>query len=149
MAEACEFARAVAGAVLARMAADGGPRWTVLDASPSEGSSTPPTAPSGVVHVRITAGSAPSSPDVVAVYFTTGVPGADAVVATASQLQDHAIEATGGTPLPACPGHGHPLTARVLDGDAYWVCPHEPAHHRDRILPLAVDAPAAQRGRAH
>ena len=58
----------------------------------------------------------------------------DAIVATASQLQDHAIEATGGSALPACPGHPHPLSARVLDGIAQWVCPKDPTHHREPVL---------------
>lgn len=108
----------------------------VLDASPGEEPDAPPTALSEVVHVRITVGSAPGAPDVVGVYSAAGVPRADAIVATASQVQDHAIEATGGTALPACPGHAHPLAARVIDGAAHRVRPQEPTHHRERILPL-------------
>jgi hypothetical protein len=23
---------------------------------------------------------------------------------------------------PGCPGHGHPATARLIDGDAWWTC---------------------------
>ncbi|OLT00093.1 hypothetical protein BJF90_07320 [Pseudonocardia sp. CNS-004] len=68
-------------------------------------------------------------------YFTTGALKADAVAATADQLQDHAIEATGGAALPARPGHAHPLSARVLDGVAHWVCPQDPPHHWEPILP--------------
>lgn len=132
-----EFAHEVSSAVLNRMTADGGPRWTVLGVTPTDERSEPPTDPSAVFHLRIMVGSATSSPDVVAVYFTAGVPRVDAIVATASQLQDHAIEATGGTPLPACPGHAHPLSARVLDGAAQWVCPTDPTHHREQILRTA------------
>jgi hypothetical protein len=128
-----EFARDVASAVLTRMGADSGPPWTVLDVVPTEEKSDPPTDPSAVFHIRITVGDQPGASDVVAVYFTAGVPRVDAIVTTASQLQDHAIEATGGSALPACPGHPHPLSARVLDDIAQWVCPKDPAHHREPI----------------
>ena len=130
-----EFAPAVASAVLSRMAADGGPPWTVLAVVPSEEITAPPTDPSGIFHIRITVGSQHGASDVVGVYFTAGAPREDAIVATASQLQDHAIEATGGSALPACPGHPHPLSARVLDGIAQWVCPKDPTHHTGPVLP--------------
>jgi hypothetical protein len=128
-----EFARDVASAVLTRMGVDSGPPWTVLNVVATAEKSDPPTDPSGVFHIRITVGGQPEASDVVAVYFTAGVPRVDAIVATASQLQDHAIEATGGSALPACPGHSHPLSARVLYDMAQWVCPKDPAHHREPI----------------
>jgi hypothetical protein len=130
-----EFARDVASAVLTRMVADSGPSWTVLAVVPTEEATDPPTDPSGVFHIRITVGGQPGTSDAVAVYFTAGVPKVDAIVATAGQLQDHAIEVTGGAALPACPRHSHPLSARVLDGIAQWVCPKDSSHHREPILP--------------
>jgi hypothetical protein len=50
---------------------------------------------------------------------------ADAVALLADQMQDEVPENTHGTPVPPCPGsgHGHPLTADVVDGVACWVCP--------------------------
>jgi hypothetical protein len=123
------------------MVADSGPPWTVLDVVPTEETTDPPTDPSGVFHIRITVGGRPAASVVVAVYFTAGAPREDAIVATASQLQDHAIEATGGSALPACPVHPHPLSARVLDGVAQWVCPKGPTHHREPILPAGQRRP--------
>ncbi|SRR6266487_4824414 len=68
-------------------------------------------------------------------YFSLDVPEADAIVALASQIQDHAIEMTWGLPVPPCPGHSHPLAPRVFDGVAVWECPEAPDHYRTRIYP--------------
>lgn len=130
MPDESELAHSVANAVLARMRVDGGPPWTVLAAA----AAAPRTDPSGVFHIRVSIGAGNDSSVTVAVYFTAGVPLEDAVVATASQLQDHAVEATGGMALPACPNHPHPLAPRVFDRTAQWVCPKGPDHHREPIL---------------
>jgi hypothetical protein len=50
---------------------------------------------------------------------------ADAVALLADRMQDEVLENTHGAPVPPCPGpgHGHPLTAEVVEGIACWVCP--------------------------
>jgi hypothetical protein len=70
----------------------------------------------------------------VAAYYTLGVPEADAIAALASQIQDHAMEASWGQPLPPCPDHAHPLEARVIDGVAVWECPRSHEHYRQAIV---------------
>jgi hypothetical protein len=129
-----DFAQDAAGEVLSRMIIDGGPHWVVLEVVRHEEVTSPPTDPSGVSHLRISLGEEPGGSETSAVYFTAGVPRQDAVVATASQIQDHAIEATHGSALPLCPGHHHPLGAGVRHGVAYWTCPKDPSHHSEPIL---------------
>jgi hypothetical protein len=48
---------------------------------------------------------------------------AEAVALLAEQLQDAVLEATGGTPVPPCPGHAHPAVPDVVEGTACWTCP--------------------------
>jgi hypothetical protein len=134
MDHAAHLARDVANQVLTRLGADGGPPWVVLEVVRNEESAGPPTDPNGVFHLRISLGPKGGGAETAAVYFTAGVPRETAVVATAGQLQDHAIEATHGTALPSCPGHSHPLDASVRDGIAQWVCPKDPAHHSEPVL---------------
>jgi hypothetical protein len=57
------------------------------------------------------------------VHFEAPLPEAEAVTLLAGQLQDAVLEETGGAPRPACPGHGHPAVAEVVDGVASWTCP--------------------------
>ncbi|MFJ4919539.1 hypothetical protein [Streptomyces sp. NPDC088725] len=61
----------------------------------------------------------------VSVRLTPDLSEAQAVVLLAEQLQDSVLESTHGAPAPACPGHGHPATARVIDGTASWSCPQD------------------------
>lgn len=70
-------------------------------------------------------------------YFALFVPEADAVAALASDLQDAVSESSGGwgCPVPQCPGHRHPLNVTVADRVAVWVCPRDPRHHREPVLP--------------
>jgi hypothetical protein len=128
----------VANGVLSRIAADGGPAWRVLEVVRSEERTPPYTDSAGVFHLRVTLGESPGGADNVAVYFTAGVPREEAIVATAGQIQDHAIEATHGSALPVCPGHRHPLQATVQDGQARWVCPRDPAYHSEPIVRAPV-----------
>jgi hypothetical protein len=134
MGQDADFAHDAAGEVLSRMIIDGGPSWVVLEVVRHEEVISPPTDPNGVSHLRISLGEEPGGAETVAVYFTTGVPRQDAVVATASQIQDHAIEAAHGSALPLCPGHRHPLHAGARHGVAYWTCPKDPSHHNEPIL---------------
>jgi hypothetical protein len=50
---------------------------------------------------------------------------ADLLVALAEGIQEHLPETETGwsEPRPRCPRHPHPLEPRVIEGDAYWVCP--------------------------
>jgi hypothetical protein len=105
----------------------------VLGVVRSEEVTSPTTDPNGVFHLRVSLGEEPGGVEAVAVYFTTGIPQAEAVVATASQIQDHAIEAVRGSPLPRCPGHAHPLQAGVRHGVAQWTCPTDLSHHSEPI----------------
>src|SRR2546421_3951123 len=68
-------------------------------------------------------------------FYSLVLPEPDAVAELASQIQDVAIEETGGQALPPCPGHPHPLSPHVVDGVAVWECPRDPARHREPILP--------------
>jgi hypothetical protein len=68
-------------------------------------------------------------------FYPLVVPEAEALAELASQIQDFAVEATWGEPLPPCPGHPHPLSAHVVDGVAVWECPRDADHHREPILP--------------
>ena len=69
---------------------------------------------------------------------------ADALVAIADLLQNDVnfwLPGAWGEALPACPGHPHPMNALVLDGEAWWVCPHSGerlariGEHRRRTRP--------------
>jgi hypothetical protein len=110
-----ERVRVVAQAILDRLA----PGWDILEVG------SPGTEVSVVV-----GGHGPP----VTAYFMTHLPEASAVAELASQLQDHVIEETWGEARPPCPGHPHPLSARVVDGVAVWECPRAPEHHREPIL---------------
>lgn len=74
-------------------------------------------------------------PDLQGAYFTVVAPREEAMAATATHIQDHVLEYTNGDPLPPCPEHRHPLQASVVDGVASRVCPTDPAHHVEPILP--------------
>ena len=76
----------------------------------------------------------------VGAHYPLHVPEAEAVAELASQIQDHAVEAESswGRALPPCPGHAHPLSARVFDGVAVWQCPVSPAHYRQPVVPFAA-----------
>ncbi len=67
------------------------------------------------------------------------LPEDQAIVATADQIQDHAIEATHGEAVPPCPSHQHPLAARSFNGVASWLCPLDPQHHHEPIMPDVGD----------
>jgi hypothetical protein len=48
------------------------------------------------------------------------------VLALADWLQEQVFPGTRddpGRPRPACPGHPHPATTDVVDGEAWWICP--------------------------
>lgn len=111
------------------------PGWAVLEAVRSEEVTAPPADPGGVLHVHIWLGEAPGGAKSVAVYFTAGVPREEAVVATASQIQDNVID---GSALPVCPGHRHPLHLGLLHGVARWTCTRDPARHSEPILRAAA-----------
>lgn len=65
----------------------------------------------------------------VEVCLSTWLGEAEAIAHLAGQMQDEVLENTYGVPVPPCPGpgHGHPLTAQVLDGVACWTCPLDTA----------------------
>jgi hypothetical protein len=72
----------------------------------------------------------------VSVDFSLNVPLADATRELAGQIQDHAVEATGGASIPPCPGHQHPSMPRLVNGVPQWVCPKQGADHYARgVLP--------------
>ena len=50
---------------------------------------------------------------------------AQIAVAVADGLQTAFIESASGwgEPRPPCPGHTHPMTAELVDGEAWWTCP--------------------------
>lgn len=103
--------------------------WRVIDVVESEDSVPPPRAGlSAATHFLITVGG--PDDNTLQAYFTDEVERPRADVATAEQLQDHAIELLGGAAVPPCPDHPHPLQAQVVDGVPMWVCPLDPGHHR-------------------
>ncbi len=115
--------------------------WVITDVSPAEETQwavpdevRPRSLPAPSVVAVTLADRDFTESSTVGAYFVPDLPTSEAVVALASQLQDHAIEATWAEPLPACPGHAHPLAAEILDGEAVWVCPVSPSHHRESIL---------------
>ncbi len=59
----------------------------------------------------------------------------EAIAALATHIQGFALECARGEPLPPCPGHPHPLDPKVHEGIACWVCPLDPAHYVEPILP--------------
>lgn len=128
-----EYAKEVARVVLQRLG-DSAPAWQVLEVKPH---SDPTPAPGGMTpsrHLLLTLGLSDDDESQVGVYFSLDVPVDQAVVATAEQIQDHAIEATQGTPLPLCPGHQHPMSPRSVDGVASWICPLASGHYVEPIL---------------
>jgi hypothetical protein len=94
--------------------------------------------------VAVTLGAAGSEEPPVTAYYSPWVPHLDAIVELASQIQDHAIEESWGAPLPPCPGHTHPLSPHVSNGDAVWECPRDPEHHRVLIDPDAHRQPGGE-----
>ncbi len=58
----------------------------------------------------------------VSSYFAQTIPTQQAIAQLASSLQDEVIE-TVRAAVPECSGHRHPMSARVEDGQAVWVCP--------------------------
>ncbi|WP_424185399.1 NUDIX hydrolase [Actinokineospora sp. G85] len=114
-----EYARAAGEQILARFG-DRGPRWRVVGVQPA------PHQDGLWVEVG---GDQPRSG-----FFATAGPRAEAVALLANQLQDHAVEEAFGEALPHCPGHQHPLTARVVGGNPLWVCPGDVDHHREPVV---------------
>lgn len=82
------------------------------------------------------AGHGPQDAYAVTAYYPLYLPAGEATAVLASQIQDHATEAAAsrGLPLPPCPDHSHPLSARVADGIAEWQCPTSPQHYRAPIV---------------
>ena len=113
---------AVAETVLSRFD-DGGTTWQVIGVE-----FEPHT-------IAVILGSPDGGSEPVTAFYSLDVPAADAIAALASQIQDHAIEVSGGQAFPACPGHPHPLSPHVVDRVAVWECPRTPAHHREPIWP--------------
>lgn len=99
----------------------GDPAVRSLDVVTAGKDGVPPRAPEAEVVVRLSGDFA------VIVSLEAGMDEADAVVLLADQLQDGVLESTAGEPLPPCPGHGHPATARVVAGQPCWVCPQDEA----------------------
>lgn len=70
------------------------------------------------------------------VFFPTGIPLEHAILQTADQIQQEAVETIPGAALPPCPGHAHPLTPRLIDNVPMWVCMKEgPEHYSSKIAP--------------
>lgn len=113
-----EFVKVAAQAVLHRVGGDL-PLWEVLRIE-----RRPDSAKAGELAVTIGVRDAPASE---VVYFSADVPQSQAMVTMADGIQDHAIDATWGEPLPPCPGHQHPLSAKEIDGTPSWVCPTTPS----------------------
>lgn len=130
------------------------PRWTVLgierpaSAAPGRGDDDSVVLNSFYPHgshpvpgpqpqsMSVTLGPADDTgAERVTAYFSLDVPEAQAIVALASQIQDHAIEASWGELLPPCPEHSHPLAPRLADGTAVWECPADPGHYRAALFP--------------
>lgn len=129
-----KYAEEVARAVLERLG-ELAPAWQVLDVEPHNDPMPTPPGMTSARHLRLTLGLSVDDETSVGVYFSLSAPTDQAVVATAEQIQDHAIEATHGAALPPCPGHQHPMSARSVDGVASWTCPLAPEHHVEPILP--------------
>ncbi|MCG8915789.1 NUDIX domain-containing protein [Actinokineospora sp. PR83] len=116
-----DYVRSVAEQVLARLGLLG-PAWRVLDVRPYDSD--------GLV-----VGFGGETP--MSVFFPLGIGRAGGTVQMADQLQDRAVEHVAelfGAALPACPGHQHPLSARLVGGNALWECPADRDHHREPIV---------------
>ena len=143
-------------ALLAQAVIDGlgqqGPPWIVLDVR-LVGDATPDAVDLALVSLHSRTGPRFAEPaerqfsvtigpsgsaveESVAVYFPLYLPVAEAIVVLASQIQDHAIETapSWGLPLPPCPGHSHPLSARIAEGAPVWQCPTSSSHHQEPIV---------------
>lgn len=103
--------------------------WHVVDVVEADPVAPPRDGLSSATHFLITIGD-PGDHATFQAYFTEGVERTQAEIATAEQLQDHAIELLGGAAVPPCPGHPHPLEPQVVDGVPMWTCPRDPDHHR-------------------
>lgn len=137
-AQVIAHAAQVARAVLQRLGATA-PAWTVLNISHHHEPIPPPPGLQAGQHLLITLGSGTGDPASVGVYYAMYLPEEQAIVATADQIQDHAIEATHGEAIPPCPDHQHPLAAQSFNGIASWVCPLDPQHHQEPIMSSADD----------
>ena len=76
----------------------------------------------------------------IGAYVSLFAPRQDAIAMTATGIQDYALEYTYGDLLPPCPAHQHPSHPAVVDGVASCVCPHDPDHHREPIMPTPTEA---------
>ena len=71
-------------------------------------------------------------PDELIGYEAQGEEGENLVVDLANYLQDQVLaESQGawGEARPRCPGHVHPAEARLVEDEAWWICPAD-----DRLL---------------
>ncbi|MFY7066267.1 hypothetical protein ACOQFV_10420 [Nocardiopsis changdeensis] len=68
-------------------------------------------------------------------YLQAAMTDAEAVVHLADGLQDAAVEQALGRPLPPCPGHPHPPTARLVSGVPAWTCPRTGGAVRPILTP--------------
>jgi hypothetical protein len=115
------------------------PPWTVLRVgwAPEPDDYSLPRgveAPAPHSHVLVELGG---DGETVGVHFPLVVAEAEATSEVASQIQDHAMESATawGRALPPCPGHDHPLTARVVGGVAVWECPASGGgHYREAVM---------------
>ena len=105
----------VAQAILDRLSHDD-THWTVASVDFSPKSMPDPR----VMLVQVEKVSDPSC--TVGSYFSQTIPTQQAIAQLASSLQDEVIE-TVRMAVPECSGHRHPMSARVEDGQAVWVCP--------------------------
>lgn len=91
--------------------------------------------------IRIAIHTDDRSDGVVGAHFSLIAPREEAIVATATHIQDYVLEQTHGEPLPPCPEHHHPLQASVIEGVACWVCPVDPTRYAEPIMPAEESAP--------
>lgn len=97
------------------------PDWRIADAGYLQiGNVLTADEPTNTIEVALESISGSYSP--VVVDFTVDAPFIYAVLELASQVQDHAVEATRGANVPPCPDHTHPATARLDDDVPKWVC---------------------------
>jgi hypothetical protein len=76
--------------------------------------------------------SEPDWPASTSVYEVPSETAATLIVDLAAWLQEQVMPETAGAwgeARPQCPGHQHPATATVIDGEAWWVCAGD-----DRLL---------------
>lgn len=129
------YAELLAHTVLNRLGEPFG-AWTILDVSPLNEDLAPPRPGLSrveLLHIRFRTATG----EEYGVYFSPGCPRNEASVTTAGQIQDHVVESVEGwgVALPPCPGHPHPLDARLVDSVPMWVCPKDSRHHAEPILP--------------